>query len=61
MRLLYVHEPMGSLGGAEANVLSTATDQDDEEIHPAFQLLHDDGGIDQLLRRKVVALAFTTP
>jgi len=36
-------------------------DQEDEWVHAAFQLLHDDGSVDRLLRRKMVALAFTVP
>jgi len=36
-------------------------EQEDEWIHAAFQLLHDDGSVHRLLRRKVFALAFTIP
>ena len=36
-------------------------DQEDEWIHAAFQLLHDDGSVNRRLRRKILALAFTVP
>ena len=36
-------------------------DQEDEWIHAAFQLLHDDGSVNRLLLRKALALAFTIP
>ncbi len=36
-------------------------DHEDEWIHAAFQLLHDDGSVNRLIRRKVVALACTVP
>jgi len=36
-------------------------DDEDEWIHAAFQLLHDDGSVDRVLRKKAFALAFTTP
>ena len=36
-------------------------DQEDEWIHAAFQLLHDDGSVNRLLRWKIVSLAFTFP
>jgi len=60
MRLLYVHKRLGRLGGAEANVLITATELRHRNF-TAFQLLHDDGSVDRLRRRKVSSLAFTVP
>ncbi len=38
-----------------------SVDQEDEWIHTAFQLLHDDGSVNRLLRRKMVTLALTVP
>jgi len=36
-------------------------EHEDEWIHAAFQLLHDDGSVNRILARKIVGLALTVP